>query len=67
MIIPYITKSIVICSYIIEECSFVLELEVCGDVHKSSIIGGRPLVYKYREGKMKRTLERELNSVRTCW
>jgi len=24
-------------------------------------------VYKYREGKMKRTLERELNSMRTCW
>jgi len=45
----------------------VLELEVCGDIHKSLIIGGRPLAYKYREGKMKRTLERELNSMRKCW
>jgi len=41
----------------------VIELEACGDIHKRLIIGERPLVYKYREGKMKRTLERELNSM----
>ena len=40
---------------------------MCGDIHKSLITGGRPLVDKYREGKMKRTLERELNSMRKCW
>lgn len=45
----------------------ILELEACGDTHKRIIIGGRPLAYKYHEGKMKRTLERELNSMRKCW
>ena len=40
---------------------------VCGDIHIRFITGDRTLVYKYREGKMKRTLERELNSMRTCW
>ena len=44
----------------------VIELEACGDIHKRLIIGERPLVYKYREGKMKRTLERELNSMSKC-
>ena len=40
---------------------------MCGDIHIRFITGDRILVYKYREGKMKRTLERELNSMRTCW
>ena len=31
-------------------CKFILNLN----------IGGRPIVYKYREGKMQRTLKREL-------
>ena len=44
----------------------VIELEACGDIHKRLIIGERPLAYKYREGKMKRTLERELNSMSKC-
>ena len=33
-------------------CKFILNLN----------IGGRPIVYKYREGKMQRTLKRELKS-----
>jgi len=45
----------------------ILELEECGDIHKSLITDRRPLVEKYHEGKMKRTLERELKSMRTCW
>jgi len=40
-----------------------LELEVCGDIHLRLRTGERPIVNKYREGKMKRTLERELNSM----
>ena len=40
----------------------IIELEDCGDTHKRLIIGVRPLAYKYREGKMKRTLERELTN-----
>ena len=28
-------------------------------------IGGRPIAYKYREGKMKRTLKRELKVLET--
>ena len=44
----------------------VVELEAYGDTHKRLIIGERPLAYKYREGKMKRTLERELKSMSTC-
>ena len=43
-----------------------IELEACGDIYKRLIIGERPLAYKYREGKMKRTLERELNSMCKC-
>ena len=30
-------------------------------------IGERPIANKYREGKMKRTLKRELNSTWNCW
>ena len=40
---------------------------MCGDIHIRFITGDRTIEYKYREGKMKRTLERELNSKRTCW
>ena len=54
-------------NYVSEYRSLIIELEACGDIHKRLIIGERPLAYKYREGKMKRTLERELNSMRTCW
>ena len=54
-------------NYDLEQRSLVIELEVCGDIHKRLIIGERPLAYKYREGKMKRTLEIELKSMRKCW
>ena len=67
VICPYVDISGVNLNYVLEYRSFVIELEACGDIHKRLIIGEIPLAYKYREGKMKRTLERELNSMRTCW
>ena len=33
---------------------------MCGKFHIKLNIGARPIANKYREGKMKRTLEREL-------
>ena len=38
-----------------------------GKFHLKLNIGERPIANKYREGKMKRTLERELNSMWNCW
>jgi len=35
--------------------------------YASLIMSRRPMALKYHEEKMKRTLERELNSMRTCW
>ena len=37
-----------------------LQLKVGGKFHLKLNTGKRPIVYKYREGKMKRTLKREL-------
>jgi hypothetical protein len=39
-----------------------LQLKVGGKFHLKLNIGGRPIAYKYREGKMQRTLKRELKS-----
>jgi hypothetical protein len=39
-----------------------LQLQAGGKFHLKLNIGGRPIANKYREGKMKRTLKRELNS-----
>ncbi len=67
-IILYVDMSKGICIYIAEYCSFVLELELCdGNIPKSLINFWKPLVAKYHEGKMKRTLERELKSMRISW
>ena len=33
-----------------------------GKFHQRLNTGGRPIAYKYREGKLQRTLERELKS-----
>ncbi len=37
-----------------------LQLKVGGKFHLKLNTGGRPIANKYREGKMKRTLKREL-------
>jgi hypothetical protein len=39
-----------------------LQLKVGGKFHLKLNTGGRPIAYKYREGKMQRTLKRELKS-----
>ena len=44
-----------------------LQLKLGGKFHLKLNIGGKPIVYKYREGKMQRTLKRELKSTWNCW
>ena len=44
-----------------------IQLKVGGKFHLKLNIGARPIANKYREGKMKRTLKRELNSTWNCW
>ncbi len=39
-----------------------LQLKAGGKFHLKLNIGGRPIANKYREGKMQRTLKRELKS-----
>ena len=39
-----------------------LQLKLGGKFHLKLNIGGIPIVHKYREGKMQRTLKRELKS-----
>jgi len=39
-----------------------MQLKTGGKLHLKLNTGERPIVNKYCEGKMKRTLERELNS-----
>ena len=49
-------------AYMIESSCLGLQLKVGGKFHRKLNIGGRPIAYKYREGKMQRTLKRELKS-----
>ena len=52
----------------LEESSCLgMQLKMGGKFHLKLNIGERPIANKYREGKMKRTLERELNSTWNCW
>ena len=44
-----------------------LQLKMGGKFHLKLNTGERPIANKYREGKMKRTLKRELNSAWNCW
>ena len=37
-----------------------VERKICGKFHIKLNMGAKPIANKYREGKMKRTLEREL-------
>ena len=43
-----------------ESRSLEVERKVGGEFHLKLNTGPRPIVYKYREGKVKRTLKREL-------
>ena len=50
-------------TFLIDESSCLgLQLKVGGKFHLKLNIGGRPIANKYREGKMQRTLKRELKS-----
>jgi len=44
-----------------------MQHKVGGKFHLKLNIGARPIANKYREGKMKRTLKRELKSTWNCW
>ena len=44
-----------------------MQLKMGGELHLKLNTGERPIVNKYREGKMKSTLEREWNSTWNCW
>ena len=44
-----------------------MQLKVGGKFHLKLNMGARPIANKYREGKMKRTLKRELKSTWNCW
>ena len=48
--------------YVNESSCLGLQLKVGGKFHLKLNTGGRPIAYKYREGKMQRTLKRELKS-----
>ena len=39
-----------------------LQLKAGGKFHRKLNTGGKPIAHKYREGKMQRTLKRELKS-----
>ena len=59
MILPYASQD----KWPVYESSCLgLQLKVGGKFHLKLNIGGRPIAYKYREGKMQRTLKRELKS-----
>ena len=47
---------------LVESSCLGLQLKVGGKFHLRLNMGGRPIANKYREGKMQRTLKRELKS-----
>ena len=57
---PGQSEAIYVKRVLIESCSLRLERKVGDKSHLKLNIGGVPIAQKYREGKMKRTLEREL-------
>jgi hypothetical protein len=58
---PFIAQEIPVVRYVLEESSCLgLQLKVGGKFHLKLNIGKRPIVKKYREGTMKRTLKRGL-------
>jgi hypothetical protein len=59
---PYLPTSLTLKCLIDESSCLGLQLKVGGKFHLKLNIGGRPIANKYREGKMQRTLKRELKS-----
>lgn len=62
MIVPFKLDIINVRLTFNESSCLGLQLKVGGKFHLKLNIGGRPIANKYREGKMQRTLKRELNS-----
>ena len=63
MIIPCVIDREFVIRYAFKESSCLgLQLKMGGKFLLRLNIGERPIANKYREGKMKRTLKRELNS-----
>jgi hypothetical protein len=61
--IPFMTKVSLVLRYVFDESGCLgLQLQLGGKFHLKLNIGERPIANKYREGKMKSTLKRELNS-----
>ena len=60
---PYLPGNIALWHKAFYESSCLgLQLKFGGKFHLKLNIGGTPIVHKYREGKMQRTLKRELKS-----
>ena len=58
---PVFTRTSRYCAFYESSC-LGLQLKVGGKFHLKLNTSGRPIAYKYREGKMQRTLKRELKS-----
>ena len=60
---PVLAWDLRVMARVLKESSCLgLQLKVGGKFHLKLNIGGRPIAHKYREGKMQRTLKRELKS-----
>ena len=58
---PVLAWDVLAMAHVFDESSCLgLQLQVGGKFHLKLNTGGRPIANKYREGKMKRTLKREL-------
>ena len=61
--LPFLPGTVVLWHKAFYESSCLgLQLKFGGKFHIKLNIGGTPIVHKYREGKMQRTLKRELKS-----
>ena len=60
MRIPFKWRGLGIRTDFVESCTLDVVHKMGGNFHLKLNIGLRPIANKYREGKMKRTLEREL-------
>jgi hypothetical protein len=58
--IPFTWRGLCIRCWLVESCTLDVVHKMGGNFRLKLNIGSRPIANKYREGKMKRTLEREL-------
>ena len=67
MILPSLLVYCFVRNIFYESSCLGMQLKVGGKFHRKLNTGARPIANKYREGKMKRTLKRELKSTWNCW